>query len=365
MYVLFSVLILLLGVNYSHADEVSPREKLEVGLILPLSGPLAEYGIAVQNGIELAKEHDKSINLVCNFYTEDSKYDSKVAVTAFNKLVKLNKVSTIYNWGGPTSEAVAPLADPNSVALFVWSADPAISENNKNVIRFCNSGREYAEVLSRYLKQQRYRKVGIVKTENQYIDTILSGLVATSGMDLQIEVVDTYLPIDQNFSSTITKIRNQNYDALGIFLLSGQVSNFAKKLKEQKLKLPIFGTDFFESMTEVKQANGGLDQAVFSNNEVTNQFRSEYIGRFKNDFQINHAANGYDFANFLCGSLRSRLSGISSEEILTEAANITEFSGEQGKTKFTLGTRGDKSFPFPVVLRKISQSGISTILATQ
>jgi len=38
------------------AEELLDQEKLKVGVILPLTGPLAEYGMAARNGIELARK---------------------------------------------------------------------------------------------------------------------------------------------------------------------------------------------------------------------------------------------------------------------------------------------------------------------
>lgn len=347
--------------NVSLSEVPHSDSKIDVGLILPLSGPLAEYGTAFQNGVDLAKKHSPNIMQHCEFHAEDSKYDSKIAVSGFNKLSKITKAPIIYNWGGPTSEAVAPLADPQDVVLFVWSADPRVAQQRKNVVRFCNSGREYAEVLTGYLKEQNYKKIGIVKTENQYIDSILDGLVDTAGDHLNIDVIDNYLPSDQDFRSSISKIKNQKYDALGLFLLSGQVSNFARRLKEQAISVPLFGTDFFESLTEVKQAQGGLKDAIFSNNEVSPDFRKTYVQKYGNDLQINHAANGYDFATLLCSRILPDMDTFSSDTILKHVADVSSYSGEQGHTKFTSNSESDKSFPFPVVVRKVKDEIIETI----
>lgn len=356
-----NTLLILLAILFPLAVFAEDKNSAptKVGLILPMSGVLAEYGTAVYNGIELAKASSPEISKNCDFVLEDSKYDSKTAVSSFQKLTSINKINIIYNWGGPTSEAISPLADHNNVALFVWSADPRVAEGKKQVIRFCNSGADYGSVIVEYLKKQGFRNIGIVKTDNQYIESILDG-VKKFAAELPVKVIDNYQPSDQDFRTTIAKIKGEKFDALGLFLLSGQVSQFVNQLRDQKVSLPIFGTDFFESMTEVKQSQGGLIGAVFANNEVSPQFRDTYVNKYKNDLQINHAANGYDFAKFLCEKLGSQLSKISPLQTIEMATKLSPFKGEQGEAEFSTSNLGDKYFHFPVVVRKIQSDKIVT-----
>lgn len=228
------------------------------------------------------------------------------------------------------------------------------------MIRFSNSGAHYGGTLARHLSGKGYRKVVIVKTENQYINAILAGLQAAAGKNFEIQIIDSYQPGESDFRTTITKLKARTFDAAGIFLLSGQVSNFAKQLKAQKLDAPLFGTDFFESMTEVKQAHGGLNGAVFANNIVSSNFAQAYVKTFGNDFQINHAANGYDFAFFLCKQIQPKLEQSTAEEVIKYSISTPSFSGEQGHAEFTTSDKGDRYFRFPVVIRRITDTGIVT-----
>ena len=345
----------------ANADPAVSSGPFKVGVILPLTGPVAEYGKAVQNGMALASEESAEISRNCSFVVEDSQYDPKTAVGLFRKLTTVDKASVIYNWGGPTSDALAPLADPNDVALFVWSADPRVSEGRSRVIRFSNSGMDYGGTIAAYLMKRGYKKIGIVKTNNQYIDAILSG-VTSSAPSLHVETIDAFQPGDQDFRSTVSKLRAHRYDVLGVFLLSGQVSQFVKQLRAQSVDTPLFGADFLESMTEVQQSNGGLVGAVFANNEVSEKFRDRYTARFGNELQINHAANGYDFANFLCRQLGAELKGKSSIQISERVAEERTVVGEQGTGVFTKSQQGDKYFKFPVVVRRIEPTKIVTDL---
>lgn len=342
------------------AGELPVGIQLDIGVIIPLTGPLAEYGQAFQNGMELAKHDSPDVSKNCRFIVEDSLYDSKTAVSIFQKLVTVSHVPIIYNWGGPTSEAVAPLAGRNNVALFVWSADPAVAEKHENVIRFANSGADYGGTLANFLFDQGHRSVGIVAAENQYIGAILSGFQRGSQGKFSVEVIASHLPAEQDFRTTITRIKDRQYDAVGIFLLSGQVSTFVNQLQDQRIHLPLFGTDFFESMTEIKRSRGGMVGSVFANNKVTSDFRQTYVRQFGNDLQINHAANGYDFTKFMCETVKPQLKTLSSREILDRSVASHSVNGKQGTAIFTTSDLGDKYFRFPVVIRKITENAIVT-----
>lgn len=66
---------------------------LKVGLIAPLSGSAASYGIAPQNALKMAlsKLDPDKIQL----FFEDDSFDTKKTVAAFNKLVAVNKVDVL------------------------------------------------------------------------------------------------------------------------------------------------------------------------------------------------------------------------------------------------------------------------------
>ena len=359
MRIVFTLVTVLIFPLIALGETASNPAPLKVGVILPLTGPLAEYGIAVRNGIELARREKPAIDSRCSFLIEDSRYDSSSAVTIFQKLISTNQARVIYNWGGPTSEALAPLAMRKNTPLFVWSADPRVSEGRAPVIRFANSGADYGKVLADHLRKRGLRKVAIFKTDNQYLDSIFAGLSA-SASGLQVDLVDSFQPGDKDFRSSVAKLKHTDYNAVGLFLLSAQVSLFSAQLRGTGLQMPIFGTDFFESMTEVEQSRGALRGATFANNEVSPNFLARYVAAFGNEVQINHAANGFDFAIFLCERLGSDLNSASSAEIISRAVNTTRFPSQQGEASFIASPAGDKFFHFPVVIRRIESSRIVT-----
>lgn len=113
----------------------SNNSKPKIGVLLPLSGELAPYGRAAQNGIELAKKEQPNLLSSVDFVVEDFGYDNKLAVAAYHKLIALDKVSTIYIWGYGPSQALVPVAEQDKFPLIACSAEPTVSQNKKYVIR--------------------------------------------------------------------------------------------------------------------------------------------------------------------------------------------------------------------------------------
>jgi len=351
---LLLLFVITLVLNSPSHAEPSP---LKIGVIAPLSGPLAEYGQALRNGIDLAKNDIPGISQNCEFKFEDSKYDPKTALSALQKLAG-DDVKVIYNWGNPTSAAVSPLAERLKMAMFVLSTDPLVSKGSNRVVRFSNSGVEYGAKLAQAIKKAGFRRVGIVRAENDYLNSILDGLKNAAPPDLSIEELASYLPSDTDFRSSITKIRSKKLDAIGVFLLSGQISVFYRQLGEQHLKVPTFGTDFFESTSEIKASGSLIDGAFFANNAVDLEFQGTYLKQFGNDFQIIHAANGYDFAELLCRDLPSKRAALSPDNIL-ELVKTVSSTGKLGSYAY-VNKDGDKHFASPIVIRQIVDQNLVT-----
>ena len=77
-YLTLTSLILTAGAEAQVQKPAS--EEFNFGIIVPLTGDLAQYGTAIKNGFELAKtESPKKLEKI-RFIYEDSRYDGKAAV---------------------------------------------------------------------------------------------------------------------------------------------------------------------------------------------------------------------------------------------------------------------------------------------
>jgi branched-chain amino acid transport system substrate-binding protein len=143
--VLFLVLSLILGVfgctpatpskTADTASPASPPEILKIGLIMPLSGGGAPWGLAIRAGAEMYADDINSsggIDVGGKKYTvkivaEDDKYLAPDAVKAANKLIFEDNVKFIIGTvGSPGAIAIAPLCDENKVMRWTTAGNDAV-----------------------------------------------------------------------------------------------------------------------------------------------------------------------------------------------------------------------------------------------
>ncbi len=117
---------------------------------------MAEYGLAARNGIELAEIQHPDLFTQTEFIYEDSQWDAKTSVSAFSNLSRIKKVSFVFNWGNPTTEAVAPLAEREKVPLIGMTLDSKVAIGKNCVIRSINPAAEFSKKLAEHLKAKGY-----------------------------------------------------------------------------------------------------------------------------------------------------------------------------------------------------------------
>lgn len=342
----------LLAPFHISAQKKKPAS-FDVGLILPLSGPLAEYGAAFRNGAAMAREDRPELFERVRFIIEDSKYDAKAAVSAFNKLRQVNDVSLIFVWGNPTSEAVGPLAERYKLPTIASVMNPSVSQNKQYTIRATNHAAMLSRLLSEYLVEQGYSKIGVVIAENSYLNGVLDGLRAALPAGISLEVVDNYQPGDNDFRASVAKIKSAGYDSVGVFLMSGQIAQFYRQFASQQVVVPTFGTDFFESTTEIEQSGGAMDGAVYPHFGVSSEFRKRYKKRFGNDLQLTYAGNGYDMAVLIAETASKLSKGAAAETIMPLLKSREERSGVEGPFRYRETPEGGAYYEFPIHIKRI------------
>ncbi len=364
---MYKQLSLLLSIIFLFLTEVH-AEPFKVGVILPLSGPVAEYGDAVKNGFSIFQKDHPDSNLM--LVLEDSRYDGPTSISVLNKLVDVDKVDLLFVWGAATSEILSPITEHRKIPTFIVTGNKDVLKNKNYSIAFSNEESEYANAQLEELRKRNLKKIAIVKTDIQYFENLLHGLKANLKTDESIEVIDSFQPgPNVNFQSTLTKLKvklkSKKYDSLGVLLLNGQLNSFYRKLKEQNIKVFTFGSDVLGSSFERKESGPSIVGAVWSTLGSTNEFLEKYKSEFKKDDQIGYAAGAYDLANLLDNLFPETYKDnkkLSPEEILGRIESVKEREGASGKYYFTKDNPesdpvGGKRFKFPIVIKEVTKGG--------
>jgi branched-chain amino acid transport system substrate-binding protein len=270
----------------------------KVGVLLPLTGALAEYGAAFRNGWSLAENEDRSPKASVISVFEDTRYEGKAAISAFRAMMEGGPPAAAVCWGFAPTESVAPLAERMSLPL-VAVGDSSSAKNRKFVVNFINPPSDFAQPVAEYLNDPGFKRVAVVKTEMLYLNTLLDALRSKLLEPGKISSVLEVSPGEKDFKTIIAKVREAGYDSLGVFLLGGQIQLFYRQLQQQQLHVRTFGTDFFAGAAEIRASGSAIEGAVFGDNLVSQQFRERYIREFGDDAQAATAARGFEIARLL------------------------------------------------------------------
>lgn len=361
--IVYFITLLILVLNNLSCLAETPKNK--VVILAPLSGPLSEYGVATVNGINLAKQLDSDLLNKIDLIIEDNQYNPTATVSLYRKYRADPEVKLIYNWGANPSGAIAPIADRECFPLFMVdlsiSSYQSSKQNNKNCIfNFVNSELDVTKPLANYLIKNDYKKIGIVKTENAYINGMIRGLSYNSKEKLNIEIVVAIDYSQTDFRSIILKMKKNKFDAIGAFLFPGQIREFYQQMSELNYKLPTFGTDVFESKEEIVLAESSMQGAVYSHLNVSDKFRDLYFNKFKNDSQISSAGAAYDFVK-LVATILSKKSDYTNEELIAVLKGLPEQRGVLGNYYFEENQVEGARFKFPVFLKMVKGDSFSIV----
>ena len=198
--------------------------EISVGLVLPITGRLASFGLPIQRGFELAVEEVNNSQLSdvkLQFITEDDQSTIEGAVAAYNKLIHQDGVSAIF---GPTTsgqaEAAFPIAQQNRVVAFSSSSNASgLSALGDFIFRAGLT----TDVLIPGGVRATHAKLGYQRVATIYDEIDLYSIdshekfrdtLTESGVEILI--TETFQSNDTDFSEQLTRIKDTNPDAIFI-----------------------------------------------------------------------------------------------------------------------------------------------------
>ncbi len=341
--------VLLFGIVQAGLAQAASPDINTVGISAPLTGDLAVYGNAVRNGVELARANSP-LSRNIRFIYEDNRYDPATAIAAYRKLRERDGASVIYQWGELPLASVAPIAEREHAPLIAMSIDAAPAIGARYIIRSINDPQQIALKVLEYLRSQNHKRIAIITAADPFIDALVGGMRSQISSSEVFDVVGGLLATEKDFKSLIVKLRDAKYDAVGVYLLPGQVSAFYRQASALKLKTFTFGTDVFESSEEIAEARGAMTGAVFPAVDVPAEFSRAYRARYGNETEISYAYNAYVFALRTMELAGNPAAFDNPEVILSGYFTDRDVLGYRARQSGEAG----RFLEFPMVLRRIS-----------
>jgi len=322
------------------------HEEIKIGVILTLSGDAAPYGRSAKDAIELGIGEINDGNLLGgkNIYLiyEDDQLDPKTGVSAFKKLVEVNKVSAVI---GPLTSsvalAIAPVANERKIVLLSPSASsPSITEAGDYIFRNVASDEFESRVMAQYAYDSlKLRKVGIIHINNDFgvgYRQFFTKYFRDKGGE--IPVAEVYEQGSSDFRTQLTKLKASSVEAIYVIGYK-EMGKVLRQAQELGLDVQFLSYSAIEDPDIISQARNSAEGVVYSRQSFDPNDPTDVVRKFSSSFRKvynrdpdAYAALSYDSIMIMANAIAD--GGPTSEGIKKALYATQDFPGVTGKTSF-------------------------------
>jgi branched-chain amino acid transport system substrate-binding protein len=324
---------------------------VRIGTTGPLTGPAAQYGIAVEAGMKIAVEEINALGgLQLEFKAQDDEADGEKAVAGYNNL----KDWGMDVFGGSVTSGAAAAVSAEAVADQMFMLTPSasaveVAQAGNNVFQMCftdpNQGASAAELMA---QEWPAAKIGVIyDSSDAYSAGIYNGFMAKA-KELGLEVVaETAFTADTkaDLSTQVTQCQDAGADMIFMpfyYTEASQAITYANKIG---YKPTFFGCDGMDGILAVEGFDTSLAEGLVlmtpfdpnATDDATVSFVTKYKDQNGGQIPNQFAADGYDVVYAIYAALTDAgLDGTASSEDICAALvkwfNETEgFNGLTGK----------------------------------
>jgi len=354
--VILIVFIAVAAFAYFYRDN---SQEIVVGAISPFSGDGAQYGETARTGIDLAVSEINAAGGVqkkkLSIQYEDDRGDATAAVSAFNKLTSVDKVSAVL---GPfySGNVLAAAAVANRTMTPMISGS-ATSDNIRlagpYVFRVCPSNDEQARTIANYARTVLKLKTAFILYRNaDYGVTLRSAFEkafpAAGGTIVGAEAVK---PDTSDVRAQLAKVKAANPDMIFAAVHFPEGGALLRQSKEIGVTATVIGTDGGQDPELIKIAGDAAEGSYWATIGWGSQHTNSEVAKFKAAYHAKYGADPgvysalyYDATKVLAEAL-SHAKSMSGPDILV-ALHQVNYVGPTGQTVFD--ANGDVSKPFAV-----------------
>lgn len=291
----------------SEAAPAGEGGSFKVGVIGPLTGDAAAYGLAVQHGAEIAAEEINAAGGIngatIEINSQDDEADPEKSVNAYN---------TLKDWGmqmlvGTTTSGACIAVSAETVNDNMFQITPSGSAvecvQNPNAFRVCFSDPDQGTASAKYIGENKMAtKVAIIyDSSSVYSDGIRETFVSeAAGQGIEIVASEAFTADNKtDFSVQLDKAKEAGAELVFLPIYYQEASIILKQAADKEFKPIFFGVDGMDGILSVENFDTSLAEDVMlltpfaADADDAKDFTTKYVeayGETPNQF----AADAYD-----------------------------------------------------------------------
>jgi branched-chain amino acid transport system substrate-binding protein len=297
LWIVAVIVVIIIGalvLSKNPPTEVGEKQTVKIGLNLPLSGGVAFLGEPAKKSAELALKDAGVTKYNYELIFEDDQFSPKLAATAASKLINVDKVLAIIEFGSGTGSAINSIAESGKTAQFSLASDPTVAKGVYNYVHWTPPFKE-GQLLAQELIKRGYKKVSIIDTNHPGPLAVTDAVKEfVKGSGVEIVSYDLTNVGEKDFKTIITKIKRANPDMVILEMFSPEIEIAARQMKELGVNIPVTSVETFEWSSNPELFNGSW----FVSDSIVPGFAAKFKTAYGTDPQAG-SSYVYDLVSML------------------------------------------------------------------
>ncbi|MEI8215513.1 MAG: ABC transporter substrate-binding protein [Eubacteriales bacterium] len=341
------ILVLVLSVfsGCGGGTDKSDTSPIQIGSIMPISGPVSAYGTQSRDAIVMAIDEINAAGGVLGrqlqVTVEDDQANPETTKNAFTKLVTKDGVIAII--GALTSKcSLAITSDAQArkiIMISPSSTNDTVTDAGDYIFRACYNDSFQGQVVAQFAYENlKATKAAILfDNTNDYSkglsETFKAKFIASGGT---IVAEESYATGDKDFNAQITNVKSKNPEIIFIPDYYNTVSLIAKQVRAQGITVPMLGADGWDEI--VNNAGDEVVGCYYSNHyspDANDPEVKAFVEKYTKLYNVQPnalAALAYDATYIVADAITK--AGSVDPEAIKEAMMLTDKKFVTGNIKF-------------------------------
>ncbi|MBC2716468.1 MAG: ABC transporter substrate-binding protein [Desulfobacteraceae bacterium] len=374
MMMILSVLAIACLLVASPAISASGKKPYKIGGIFAVTGPASFLGDPEKKSMEMVVDQINAKGGIDGHMLEaviyDTEGDPSKAVMGVSKLInKDNVIAIIGPSRTPTTLAVMPMIQKAKIPFISCAAGNKIVQPiDPWVFKTAQSDILAVAAIYENLKSKNIKKIGIISVNNAFGESGKEQLLSQApAFGLAVSKSETYGAKDTDMTAQLTKIRQDNPEAIVCWGTNPGPAVLAKNIQQLGLDIPLYQSHGVASPKFIELAGSAAEGIMLPTGkilvaallpdsdpqkEVLNAYTSEYEKKYKSSVS-GFGGYAYDAVKILAAALKN--SNGDKEKIREALENTNGYVGVSGIFNFSKTDHNGLS-PEAFVMVKIQDS---------